>query len=84
MQNILVQLKNMPYLFVLFYLQRNEDTEIGKMIKQCEENLLKVFQKDFPQKNKDEILKIYLLELGAVAYQLPSEKIGPIFKEYIN
>lgn len=82
MQKVLHEIKNMPYLFVLFYLQRNTDSPMALMIAEAERKLLQAFRDDYPNYSEDEILKIYLLELGSVAYQLPQEKVAAIFNGY--
>jgi AcrR family transcriptional regulator len=61
--------KKMPYLPVLFYLEKDKDSKIGNLIRETEANLLKSLQKDHPKLSKEEILKIYLLEIGAVFYK---------------
>ena len=58
-----------PYLFVLFFLEKNSNSEIGKLIQSHEQKLFKVLKKNYPSYTEDDILKIYLLQLGAVAYR---------------
>lgn len=80
MANVLGRLKDMPYAFILFFLERRRDTEIGQLLRQTESMLFERLKRDFPDMSDDEILRIYLLELGAVAYGLEPEKVPDIFQ----
>ncbi|WP_413574780.1 TetR/AcrR family transcriptional regulator [Bdellovibrio sp. HCB290] len=84
LRDVLRDVKNMPYLFVLYYLEKNADTQFGKMINQAEALLLKAMQNEFPDLNETQILEIYLKELGAIAFQLPPENVDHLFVDYIR
>ncbi|WII71019.1 TetR/AcrR family transcriptional regulator [Bdellovibrio sp. 22V] len=83
LKQVLRDVKKMPYLFVLYYLERNNDGEIGKMIKDAEKLLLKALKVEFPKLSDIQILEIYLKELGAITYQLPEERVNELFESYI-
>ena len=63
------RINQMPYLFVLFFLEKSSGSEIGLLIKNAEEKLLKTLKKEYPQYGTEDILQMYVLELGAVAYR---------------
>lgn len=80
-KDALRKMKEMPYLFLLYYLEKGKESVIGEMINEAENRLLTSIHKEFPNKNKDDILKIYLLELGAMAYKtLTPKEIDAIFQ----
>lgn len=79
MFNILSSMKKMPYLFILFFLQKVNKTEIGEEIAKAEEQLLAVFQQEYPSYSKTEILRLYLLELGAIAFNLEPSQALEVF-----
>lgn len=79
MQITLKKMAQMPYLFVLFYLEKGKDTEMGSIIKKAEEKLLLSFKQDYSELSDNEVLKIYLLELGSIAFKLSPEKAEEIF-----
>lgn len=81
---ILRDVSNMPFLFVLYYLEKNAGTEFGKMINEAEALLLKAMKIEFPDLSDTQILEIYLKELGAIAFQLPPENVDFLFKDYIK
>lgn len=79
MREVLQDVRKMPFLFVLFFLEKNGTGEIGKVLRQAEKSMLQALQQEFPQLSENQILELYLKELGAVAYQLPVEKVKDIF-----
>jgi AcrR family transcriptional regulator len=79
MHNILGSMKKMPYLFVLFFLKKNEDTPIAQEIRKAEEGLLDILQKEYPAYTRTQVLRLYLLELGSIAYGLDPEKANEVF-----
>jgi hypothetical protein len=81
LKEVLKKLEVMPYIFVLLYLQKGKETKIGTMIRAAEATLLKNFKEDFPSLSEDEIFKIYLLELGCVAYGLEPDQVGKVFSQ---
>lgn len=80
MKLTLQRLQEMPYLFVLYYLKKNSDSPIGDLIRKAEQSLLDRFKADYPEMGEDEILKIFLLELGCIAYQVPPEMSDRLFE----
>lgn len=83
LRKVLTDLKSMPYLFVLYYLEKNTGGEFGKMIQEAESLLLKNMKNEFPQLTETQILEVYLKEIGAIAYQIPPEKVPDLFADYI-
>lgn len=79
MYNILQSMKKMPYLFILFFLQKSSNSEIAKEIAKAEAELLKTFQREYPSYTKTQILRLYLLELGSIAYNLSPEDAHDVF-----
>lgn len=79
LKQVLQDVKKMPYLFVLYYLERNSGGEIGQMIKNAEGLMLKALKQEFPKLNDNQILEIYLKELGAITFQLPPERVNDLF-----
>jgi AcrR family transcriptional regulator len=74
MRLVLRALKEMPYCFVLFFLEKDRDTSIGEIIRKHEKLLFQRLKQDFPQMSDREILGIYLMELGAIAYKDVNEE----------
>lgn len=83
LKQVLHDVKRMPFLFVLYYLKKNEDSEIGQMIKEAEEIFLQASKKEFPDLTDAQRLEVYLKELGAIAFQLPPETVDTLFGDYI-
>lgn len=79
MYGILQSMRRMPYLFILFFLQKSRDTEIAKEISKAEEQLLDIFQQEYPSYSRTQILRLYLMELGAIAYNLKPEDALEVF-----
>lgn len=84
LRRILFDLKSMPYLFVLYYLEKNAGTEFGNMIREAEELLLKAMKKEFPHLSEQQVLEVFLKELGAIAFQLPEKQVNDLFVDYIK
>lgn len=84
LRDVLRDVKSMPYLFVLYYLEKNAGTQFGKMINEAEALLMKAMKIEFPELNETQILEIYLKELGAIAFQLPPERVNDLFADYIK
>ncbi|KYG61206.1 TetR/AcrR family transcriptional regulator [Bdellovibrio bacteriovorus] len=84
LKQVLEDTKKMPFLFVLYYLEKNKEGEIGKMIRDAESMLLQALKKEFPKLSETQILEVYLKELGAITFQLPSEKVSDLFEDYIS
>lgn len=77
---IVSEIKEKPYLFVLFYLEKTKESEVGFLIRQAEKQLLTNIKKLYPKYSDLDILKIYLCELGTIAYQdLTEDQLNYIF-----
>jgi len=76
---VLRDLKNMPYLIILFYMAKGEDSEFGRIIRKKEAELLLALKFEFPHLTEMQILEVYLLELGAMLYHLPPSKAKELF-----
>ncbi|OIQ20898.1 MAG: hypothetical protein BM556_02855 [Bacteriovorax sp. MedPE-SWde] len=82
MKIALEQIKSMPYLMVLFVLNRREDNEIGEIIRNGERELFGLLQKIYPQMTDKDILQLYLLELGAAVHgDLPEGFVDEVFPD---
>lgn len=69
MENVISEINKAPFLFVLFFLEKSSNSHIGDMIRKAEKDLFKVLSDQYPQYSENDIKKIYLLELGSVAYR---------------
>ncbi len=82
MELVCSQIREMPYLFVLFFLEKHQDSEIGELIRKGEQALLTKIAQIYPDLSSQEILKIYLLELGVVAHgALNKDQFSELFPE---
>lgn len=84
LQILLQDLKSMPYLVILFYMAKKEDSDFGKMIRDKEKQLLAALKHEFPHLTEIQILEVYLLELGAMLYHLPPEMCQKLFGLYMK
>lgn len=76
------QLNQMPYLMIIFFLNRREDNEIGRIIREGEQKLFSLLKKIYPQMSDTQILQLYLMELGAAVYgDLSDEFIDSVFPD---
>lgn len=82
LKKILSTLENQSFLFHLYYQKKNEDSEVGELLRKSEQALLDYLQSLHPMLSKDQILKLYLLELGAIAYRLQPSQVDRIFKNF--
>lgn len=80
---LLQNLRNMPYLLILFYMAKQEDSEFGRMIKGKETALFAAMKNEFPHLTETQILEVYLLELGAMVYYLPPEASSKLFSLHL-
>lgn len=81
MMKIIGLLSEMPYMFVLYYLEKDQDSTVGELIREREE---KVVQRIMKQLNvsRNEALRLYFMELGSVAYKkLNVEQCEEIFSD---
>ena len=74
--------KKNPYLFMLWYLNRGTDSMLGQMIEEKEGKILELLQSRIEGSTELDILKIYLMEVGAVGLNLEEDKIKEIFGKY--
>lgn len=82
MQNIIEKFRDMPYLFVLFYLEKDQDSRIGEIIREREEKVISRIMKQL-NISKNEAMRLYFMELGSVAYKrLSVQDCDEIFKEF--
>lgn len=84
MQNILKYVEKMPYLMVLFYLEKGKDTEFAQQIRKCEESLFEKLAIEYPQKTKNEIEQIYMMELGSIIFKLAPNRVDEVFQPIIG
>lgn len=66
---VVERINKSPYLFVLFFLEKRSNSEIGSLIRDHEQHLFEVLKSHYPHMHKDDILKTYLMQLGVVAYR---------------
>jgi AcrR family transcriptional regulator len=79
---ILRELKNMPYLLMLFYQAKGDDSEFGRLIRKKETEFLKILAGQYPHLTETQVLEIYLLELGAMLFHLPPAQAKELFSLY--
>lgn len=82
LKKVLESLESKPFLFHLYYQKKNEDSEIGELLRKSEQALLDYLHTLHPMFSKDQILKLYLLELGAIAYRLQPSQVDRLFKNF--
>ena len=79
-KDVLAKLKSMPYLLPLFYLEKDKDSQCGEIIRRYEQETLEKLANSNPHMSKNEILRLYLLELGCGLYKtLDDEKVEELF-----
>jgi AcrR family transcriptional regulator len=82
--NGIKRIKDMPYILVLFFLERKKDSEIGELIRRGEEKLLKRIGEEYPNLTPLDVKKIYILELGSTVFQdLDESEIENLFTPFI-
>ncbi|MCO4794775.1 MAG: TetR family transcriptional regulator [Bacteriovoracaceae bacterium] len=82
---VINNLKNMPWVFVLFYMQKNSDNKIGELIREAELKLLEIFKEDYPNLSEEDFKKLYIMQLGCVAHKaLTKEDLFSIFSSEIT
>lgn len=82
LKKILSTLETQPFLFHLYYQKKNEESEVGELLRKSEATLLEYLHTLHPAMTKDQVLKLYLLELGALAYRLQPSQVDRLFKNY--
>jgi AcrR family transcriptional regulator len=78
MRNVLVQLKEMPHIYIYYISERIKDTEYGKTIRDAEEKLLKYTQEELNLSEVD-ALRLIMLNLGAAALQLNPDLVEDVY-----
>lgn len=78
-KKVLADLKSMPYLFVLYFMEKNKSSKFGKMLEKAEHQLLQCLQEENPSLTSDQVLGLYLKELGAITFHLSEDKVECIF-----
>ncbi len=81
LKKILSDLVHMPYIFVLYYLEKNKDSYFGKIIKKAESELLAHLEELYPKYSKEQVFELYLKELGAIAFQASSAQVESCFPD---
>jgi AcrR family transcriptional regulator len=61
-------IKQNPFLYIFFYLRRIQSDENSKQLIQLEENYFKKLKREFPSLSRDQILLIYIIELGIINF----------------
>ncbi len=84
MKFVLERVREMPYIFVLFFLRKRDGGELSDIIQKAEDHLLFILDRDFPELSKDEVRKLYLLELGAIATNMSDEETEKVFQEFVS
>lgn len=80
---VMQQLKQMPYLLILFYLNRRKENEMGEIIRSSEAKLFELFKGLYPKLTEQDFLVMYLLELGCVLHgDVPDAAIDQIFSKF--
>ncbi|MGB0454233.1 MAG: TetR/AcrR family transcriptional regulator [Bacteriovoracaceae bacterium] len=79
MSGILTSIQKMPYLFVIFYLEKVRKSPIAEEIAIAESKLVDILQEEYPHYTRNQCLRLYLLELGAIAYNLSPENTVEVF-----
>lgn len=76
---VLTQTRQMPHIFLYYSSERIKDSEYGKIIRDAEEVLFTYMEKELHVDRKT-VLKLFLMELGACAFQLEPEAARDFFK----
>jgi len=82
LQKTLRAASSMPYLFILLFIEKGRDSEFGRMIEESEKELFNALKVEFPHLTETQILEIYMLQLGAITYHYPPEKVSALFSKY--
>lgn len=79
MELVLTQIRQMPHIFLYYVSERIKDTDYGVMIRDREEALFSYMEKEL-QVSREKVLKLFLMELGACAFQMEPEQAKIFFK----
>lgn len=76
---VLTQTRQMPHIFLYYSSERIKDSQYGKIIRDAEEGLFAYMEKELHVDRKT-VLKLFLMELGACAFQLDPTEARAFFK----
>lgn len=82
MKFVLERIRSMPFIFILFFLKKREDSELGRIIRKAEKELLVILKRDFPELSEKEVKQLYIMELGSIAYDLSEDEVSEVFDYY--
>ena len=78
MKNVLIQMREMPHLFMYYISERTKDTEYGNLIRETEQKLIIYLQKELNLREID-VMRLLMLNLGAVSFQLDPSMVDDIY-----
>ncbi len=78
MKKVLTQLKEIPHIHMYYISERTKDSKYGKLIRETEESITIYLQKELGLKKVD-VMRLLMLNLGAVAMQLSPEEVDEIY-----
>lgn len=76
---VLTQIRQMPHIFLYYSSERIKDSEYGLIIRNAEEGLFTYMEKEL-HVSRETVLKLFLMELGACAFQLDPALAHDFFK----
>lgn len=79
MQMVLSKVREMPHVFLFYASERIKDSEYGKIIRKAEIDLLDYMEKEL-RLERAQVLKLFLMELGACAFQLDPTEAPNFFR----
>jgi AcrR family transcriptional regulator len=80
LETILDLIVKMPYLYVLFFLEKNTNSETGQLIEKAEEGLMKIYKEDYPDLKMEDLQLIYTMILGGIgSKKMSKEQISYMF-----
>lgn len=79
MELVLTQVRQMPHIFLYYASERIKSTDYGVMIREREEALFSYMEKEL-QVGREKVLRLFLMELGACAFQLAPDQAKVFFK----
>lgn len=79
MELVLTQIRQMPHIFLYYVSERIKNSDYGMMIREREEALFSYMEKEL-QVSREKVLKLFLMELGACAFQMEPEQAKVFFK----
>jgi len=76
---VLTQIRLMPHIFLYYTSERIKDSEYGGIIRNAEADLFKYLEVEL-QLDRKSVTKLFLMELGACAFQLNPDDAREFFK----